>query len=139
MTTRGKVFNDTSFWNLKSNILYWEVETQKTGLMGNKINNGGKLHAWTREVTPPLKCILSILNSQGDFGVWLLTLAFIVLFIACPLTCYIIVVAHGLEESWEFKFINTFNYKFNVWLTIKNMLNGDHFMNKLSFTSILTI
>jgi hypothetical protein len=42
MTKRWKVFNDTSFWNLKSNILYWEVETQKKGLMGNKIvNNGG--------------------------------------------------------------------------------------------------
>ncbi len=56
----------------------------KKCLMGNKIvNNGGKLHAWTREVTPPFKCILNIFNSQGDFGVWLLTLAFILSFIAC--------------------------------------------------------
>jgi hypothetical protein len=49
---KGKGFNDTSIWNLKSNILYWEVETQKKDLMGNKIvNNGGKL---------------SCLNKRGD-------------------------------------------------------------------------
>ncbi len=85
------------------------------------------------------RCILSILNSQGDFGVWLFNPCFHSIVHSLPITCYIIVVAHGLGESWEFKIHKYFQLQVQCMINYVNMLNGDHFMNKLSFTSILTI
>lgn len=90
-------------------------------------------------MTPPFKCILSKLNSQGDFGVWLLTLAFILLFIACLSHVTLLLLHMAWKRELGIQIHKYFQLQVQCMIDYVNMLNEDHFMNKLSFTSMLTI